>query len=501
MAIVVDLALFGADGFGTGGFGLAALFSAVPTLLFVARSRWRRSPRLTGIVALLGLVAVRSAIHPTALTTVAGFALLVPFVAAVRGRRLFVVDAALSSFASLGKLPTRLWAAWRGAAAIAPRSRLGVAAIVPLLVPLALSVLFVGIFSLANPVLGSWVAAGLQALVRLEPPPFGRLFTAVIALASAITLLRPALRLPRGSERAECTSEASDASLALARNVLVSLNLVFAAHHALDAAYLWSGRAPAGMTTQAYAHAGALWLTVALALLTLVVGILFRGSLAHDARAGSVRALAHAWIFQGLLLAAGTYRRIGIHIAHTGLSNLRIVGVLGTTLVVIGVILVAVKLERRRSFTWIVRRQLDAFALVFVLFAAAPTHWIAAQVNVSRVLDGEAGPLLHLGPQSREAESVVALVPLLQHPDPRVRQGVAALLGEARERLRRQLGREVGWRRRDLLRTRTLLALDASENEIASALGGVEPAVARMGLARLADDAAHDRTGSATKAM
>jgi hypothetical protein len=76
---------------------------------------------------------------------------------------------------------------------------------------------------------------------------------------------------------------------------------------------------------------------------------------------------------------------------------------------------------------------------------------------------------------------------------------VAALLDDARTRLRRELGREHAWRQRDLLRPRTLAALDQSAGEVADVLDGVDPAIARLELARLADDALNDRRAPSTK--
>jgi hypothetical protein len=490
IALAVDLAFWGSTGAGTGGFGLALLFAAVPVACGAAARRRRRSIRLAVIASLLGSVALRCAIHPTPLTTLSGLALLVPSAIALRTRRSFVPEAIASSLATLAKLPGRAGAAVLGGRRLAARTRLANVQWMSIVVPAALSAVFVGIFALANPVIGEWIAAAVEALFGLSFPPIGRIITWTVALVAAPALVRPAIRLARGSEAASTEGEAASASVVLARNVLVSLNVVFVAYHALDFVYLWTGRPPEGMTTQRYAHAGAFWLTIALALLTTVVGALFRGALAHDPRAKSVRVLAYAWIAQGLVLAVGTYRRIAIHVAHTGLSNLRIVGILGTTLVVIGVVLVAAKLHRQRSFTWIVRRQLDAFALVVVLFALTPTHWIAAHVNVSRIMAAEQGPLLHTGPQSREVESAAVLVPLLDHPDPRVAEGVAALLADERDRLDADARSE--WRMGDLWTPSTRAALHEAAPRIEARLAGIDRGEARAVLFELATAAAHD---------
>src|SRR6185436_8818189 len=142
--------------------------------------------------------------------------------------------------------------------------------------------------------------------------------------------LRPGIRRSNAVEVAEATSEASAASLAIARNALVALNGLFLLYNALDATYLWAGAPPPGVSERAYAHQGAAWLTLALFVLTAVVGVLFRGALAHDPRARLSRLLAYAWLAQGGVLALGTFRRIAIHVSASGLSNIRILGIAGT---------------------------------------------------------------------------------------------------------------------------------------------------------------------------
>lgn len=489
IVLLSDLALWSGQVFASGGFGAALLFLGAPIVLFAGARVRRRGARLGAVAAMLALVAVRSALDPTVLTTLAGLAAIPAFAFALRARRPFVPAAIASALGAIAKLPWRLASAFLGVRAILARSRLGRVPMLPILVPVALSVLFAGIFALANPLVAEWLGLLLDALLGVGLPSIGRVFTWGLASILGVALARPVVRLATRSEAASDAIEATPIALLVARNTLGALNVLFLAYNMVDAVYLLGGRAPAGMTTQEYAHQGAFWLTVALAALTVVVGVLFRGALAHDARAKVPRLLAYAWMAQGLVLALGTYRRIAIHVASSGLSNLRIVGILGTTLVLVGVILVARKLFARRSLTWLIRRQLDAFAVVAVLYAVAPTHWIAAHVNVARISGGEYAPLIHMHAQSGEVESATVLLPLLDHPHPLVRRGVAAYLDRERDRLRRELRERVSWREHDLLAARTLGALDDATPRIRATLEGIEPDRAIASLTRLADAA------------
>jgi hypothetical protein len=361
------------------------------------------------------------------------------------------------------------------------RTRFGKLALAPVLVPAALCAVFASVFALANPVVAHVLEAGWTALASVVgfPSPL-RIFLWLVAIVSACALLRPAVRLAKGTEAAAQEGEATRSSLLVARNALAALNVLFLLYNALDAAYLWTGAPPAGMRTQQYAHQGAFWLTVALVMCTGVVGVMFKGPLAHDARAKLSRTLAHVWMGQGLVLALGTYRRIAIHTRHSGLSDLRIVGILGTTHVVAGVVAVALKLRRGRTFTWLARRQLDAFAVTLVLYSLFPTHLVSARVNVARIERGEYRPVLHMFPQSSQAESAAELLPLLHHEDVRVRQGVAALLEHEQAVLSATVAARASWRERDIATRRTLAALDAARPEIAAVLGDVDRSAARQ---------------------
>ena len=481
IAVVCDLTLWSHGGLTAGGFGMALLFVAVPVALGIAARAWRTSVRLGVVAGLLAAVAARCAFNPTAGTVLSGLALLVAFTLTLRARRMFVPEALLSTLSAVSKIPSRIGAAFAGVKRLAPRTRVGKVHVLPVVIPMALCVVFAAVFGLANPVVAHGLDVTWKAIASVVgfPSPL-RIFVWVAALAVASSLLRPALRLAKGTEAATEEGEATPTSLLVARNALGALNVLFLLYNALDAAYLWTGAPPAGMHTQQYAHQGAFWLTVALIMCTGVIGVMFRGPLSHDARAKTSRTLAYVWMAQGLVLGLGTYRRIAIHIANSGLSDLRIVGILGTTLVVVGVITVALKLRHRYTFAWLVRRQLDAFAVTLVLYAVFPTDLVSARVNVARIQGGEYRPVLHMFRQSSLAESAAELVPLMSHKDVRVRQGVAALLEHEREKLTAEVSQQGSWREKDVATRRTLAALDAAAPQIASTLGDVERTAARQ---------------------
>jgi hypothetical protein len=275
----------------------------------------------------------------------------------------------------------------------------------------------------------------------------------------------------------------------VAHNSLLALNALFFAFIVLDVAVLVTGHAPERQHTQEYAHQGAFWLTIALGMLTAVIGVMFHGPLAHDPSAMRTRQLAFAWIVQGLALALCTYGRIAIHVHSSGLSNLRIVGILGTTLVVVGMLLVGRKLHARRSVTWLLRRQMDAFVVMLTLFAVLPTHYLGARFNVARALDGAYAPLIHMGPQALEAEAVTQLLPLAQHPDPQVRHGAASLLLARLADLRYVAASRQGFQEHDVLLPVALDALSQAEPLLRAQLDHTRPEdadlLSRMGYGAL----------------
>jgi hypothetical protein len=136
--------------------------------------------------------------------------------------------------------------------------------------------------------------------------------------------------------------------------------------------------------------------------------------------------------------------------------------------------MVGVKLLRQRSFVWLLRRQLDALVVGLLGFSLLPTHLVSARVNVSRVMAREYQSLVNVEEQAAEVESAAALLPLLDHDDERIRRGVAALLLNERDNIRRIEKAKAGWRDGDYATRSTGRALEAASGKLDAVLGDVE---------------------------
>ncbi len=450
MVVLFDVATYDAPG----GAGFAALLAGVPVMLLAAARERVRSWRGLVLGALLAFAAARCAWQWSAGSVVVGLGLLLAFAIALRTKRSFVPELVVSSLGSLFGSFRELWNFGGTGVAMARPERLSKVRWVALFVPLALVVVFGLVFAAANPVVARLLQAAIAHLPRLAwfPSPLRVVFWAACALAAA-GLLRPVCRellgldtrLGPGEALAPSVDEATAARLSVARNGMLALNVLFLAYNALDAVYLWAGRAPSGVSHTDYAHGGAAWLTVALVMSTIVLGAMFRGAIATDPQGKIARALAYAWAGQNVVLAIGTFRRITMYVSYSGLTNLRIVGIFGTALATVGLAVIVVKLARRRTMLWVLRRQLDAFAVAVALYAVTPTGWIAMRYNVARIEAAQYRPLLHLFQQPIRAEALPEMIALVDHPDATVADGAAAMLVDQTDLLERLAREEPRW--------------------------------------------------------
>jgi hypothetical protein len=483
--LVIQVALF--DVFlyqGSAGLGYAVLFVATG-LLILGTSAPRFSPRLGLFVGVLALVAGRSAWQSDGATLAVGFAALFALASCAVGNSTQVPELLASCLGSVRGLPRVAASAVRLALDLVGRTRLGRATCLPIVVPLGVGLAFLGLFGLANTILASWLqaawselsAALSQAFALLDSP--GRvvvwigfaLIAALLAFPKRVVAER--LERLRASEPLEAQDAASDVLARTARNTLLGVNLLFFAYNAVDVVYLWVRHAlPAGTSYSDYAREGVFWLTAALALTSLVLGIIFSGPLNAGRRSRPLEVLALVWVAQNLFLALAAYQRLYIYFSFNGLTEMRIVGALGIALVVAGLLIVTLKLRRRRTLLWMLRQQLSVLALFALGLFLLPSGALVSHVNARRILTAtslqEVAPAVIISHHAPSPEGLAALVPLLYLDNPHLsaamnqalREGVASVLLRERSRLRSERRLHPGWPHRELAIERALNAIE-----------------------------------------
>lgn len=256
----------------------------------------------------------------------------------------------------------------------------------------------------------------------------------------AVALLRPSfnsLREPTERPDGELApgelSEIAPRPLYLAwRNTLVVVIAIYAVYLGFEFRTLWFRHFPKGFYYSGYAHEGAAWLTIGLALATSILSLIFRGRILRDRRVRRLQWLASAWSVENLLLAASVYNRLLIYIRFNGLTNMRIVGLYGGSAVVVGFLLVLLKIVRRRDFAWLLHRHLGTLALAVYLYAITPVDALTTRYNVGRVLVDDLAPSVQISEHPLSTEGLLMLEPLLGSSNAIIRNGVAAMFDERR---------------------------------------------------------------------
>ena len=212
-------------------------------------------------------------------------------------------------------------------------------------------------------------------------------------------------------------------------------------------ATLWFREFPKGFHYSGYAHEGAAWLTVALALATALLSLVFRGSVLCDPRVAQLRMLAWAWSLENILLAIAVYNRLFIYVGFNGMTRMRIVGLFGITAVLVGFIIVLVKIAHNKNFVWLIRRQLWTLSIAVYLFALTPLDSTVVSYNVRRILAGDLAPSVQCSVHPISSEGVVLLLPLMQLSNDVIREGIAAMLYEREQLIEDRAARqqEEGW--------------------------------------------------------
>lgn len=327
-------------------------------------------------------------------------------------------------------------------------------------IPIAVTVLFVLVFAAANPVISGefskWWERVLDVMLRLSDyiNVWRFLFWCGWMLVFA-ALIRPVVRsdfvdlLAKLDTRLEpCDVDRRvEVNFLAALVTLVSVNVLFLAYNCMDAVYLYfKATLPAGITWTAYTHAGCGWLTFGLFLSTVVLGVIFWNELNFHARSPMLKTLGCIWIAQNAVLAVGTLRRIHMYIDYSGLTHLLLTGVYGSILVMAGLGIMAMKVYGNRNAIWLLRRYVAAFAFGLMALVLTPHGLVCARYNVPRILAGKPHAMWPVVLKDLPADALPPVIRLLDYSrsdgdtakEKLVREGVAGILGLNMARLEKE---------------------------------------------------------------
>ncbi len=451
LAIVVlsDITLFHAGGFA----GFAALLAGSVVLLRFGSPN-AQGGRYVWITFLLAeLLVVRMLWAGPISHFIFGLLLLAAFAAAQCGRTPFVFE--VLNVAS--RVLASGFSALKKHLEVLKDSKIGVSGsqTLAVLLPATAFVGFGMVFLLANPDLftmfsGQFERVLLEVRQWLEGFSFSEmLFWGAAAFVGA-GLLRPT-GSPVDFDKPQPEGDKAPKTSALFpafRNTLATLIGLFMFYLVYEFRTLWFREFPEGFYYSGYAHEGAAWLTIALAMATLVLSMIFRGDIFQDDRLPMLKKLAWVWSGLNLILATAVYNRLLIYVDFNGMTRMRIVGFFGITTVVVGFILVVAKIVNRHNFGWVIRRQLWTLACAVYFFLLLPVDSIWVRYNVQRILAGDLAPSVQLAVHPIEEYAVPQLIPLLECEDELVREGVRSLLATRDRGLQRTLEKQRadGWK-------------------------------------------------------
>ncbi|MCA9057789.1 MAG: DUF4173 domain-containing protein, partial [Planctomycetaceae bacterium] len=234
---------------------------------------------------------------------------------------------------------------------------------------------------------------------------------------------------------------------AACRNTLVMLSGLFTVYLCFEFSTLWFRTFPPGFHYSGYAHEGAAWLTAALGTSTLLLSMMFRGPVLLDPRLPKLQRQGLIWSVLNFVLAVAVFNRLFIYIRFNGMTEMRVVGLLGISAVAGGMVLVIVKFMTLKTAGWLIRRQLWLLSLACFLLAVVPWELAIQNYNVTRILSGHPEPAVQISEHEISDYATPELIPLLNSEDPVIRSGVTALLADRLTALeeRERQNRTKGW--------------------------------------------------------
>jgi hypothetical protein len=294
-----------------------------------------------------------------------------------------------SVFTRFGVLaPVRLVAdAFRVATEGSERKRSGHVprALVAWIVPLGFALVFVLLFTAANPLIESAMRAiRLDRLLELLQP--ARIILWGLIATFAWPFLVPRLLnwvpLPQMQGPMQPRAEGLFFGRAAILNSLVLFNLIFATQTVMDLLYLWGGvRLPEGLTNAEYAHRGAYPLIVTAILAGAFVLAAMRRN-GPGQTSPLIRTLVYVWVAQNVWLVISSILRLKLYVEEYHHSEMRVAAGIWMVLVAIGLILIVAKIALGRTNKWLVMSNMAVLSVTLWGVALVDIRSFIAHYNV-----------------------------------------------------------------------------------------------------------------------
>jgi len=451
VAILFNWTIYHGEGFA--GVGAFLVGSALLMWCGSARRCWRISTSI--VTVLLLCIATRLVWYGDGLVTTCGLWLIVALAMTFAGEIPYIPD--LFTW-WVQMLPAGIVSSIASSSSIVQTERSGsrmpaLRSIAAILLPVLAVAVFGSIFVKANPDLAEWFHSNWQHFLDTIWERFAdwlpstlQVFLWIFVGLVTLGLLRPLIRgsLTKSLEEYEAQPRKTDSPVAAAplwsayRNTLIAVSILFVTYLVFEFRTLWGRNFPQGFYYAGYAHEGAAWLTIALALATVVLSVIFRGAILDDERLPRLKRLAWIWSALNLLLAAAVYHRLAIYIEFNGMTRMRMVGLFGVSTVVVGFLLVILKIARQHGFVWLIQRQLWVPSLAIVLYGITPVDWLVHSWNTWQIMSNHPAASVQITEHEVDSQGILALCPLADAPDPIIRDGIRALLAERAGRLKQE---------------------------------------------------------------
>ena len=256
------------------------------------------------------------------------------------------------------------------------------------LLPVGLSIVFIALFSIANPIIGNFMDS-INWQIFAEYLSVPRILFWMFSLTTCWALIRPKFKQRRRKMK---VSQIMKSELTLTnlvfneKSILISLiafNALFLIQNMMDITFLWAGaNLPDNMTSAQYAHQGAYPLIVTAILAALFVLIALKpGSKTESMRL--IRALVYVWVSQNIFLVTSSILRLTDYIEEYSLTYLRVTALVWMGLVAFGLLLIITRIYFKKTNSWLINANAAALYLTLYLCCFINFGSIIADYNVT----------------------------------------------------------------------------------------------------------------------